>query len=230
MKAIIVEDEKKGVENILLKLGRHCPDVEIISTCYTGESAITEIKDKAPDLVFLDIQLGTMSGFDVLDQLRHIHFEIIFTTSFNQYAIQAIRTSAIDYLLKPIKPEELVPAVDKARQKIINSKVISRIAVPISNGFQFIAISDIIYCKADDNCTHIYKIDGGRVFVTKSLIEIEKKLPQDLFFRIHRSFLINLACTESFRTSAGGYVVLNNGIELSVSRARKEELLRKLKL
>ncbi|MEZ5038402.1 MAG: LytTR family DNA-binding domain-containing protein [Saprospiraceae bacterium] len=228
MKAIIVEDEKKGVENLMVKLERHCPHVEIIAICYTGESAIKEIEAMEPDLVFLDIRLGSMSGFDVLDKLRHIHFELIFTTSYNQYAIKAIKESAVDYLLKPIKPEELETAVERARERIMTSKVVSRIAVPISNGFRFIPVNNISYCKADDNCTHIYRLDGSRVFVTRPLGDIERKLPADKFYRIHRSSLVNLDFVDAFKRIAGGLVVLQNDVELSVSRSRRDELLLRL--
>lgn len=180
IKTIIVEDEKEGMENLVIKLQKNCPEIEIIAKCYTGVSAVSTIEKLNPDLVFLDIQLGIMSGFDVLNKLSHISFSVIFTTAHNEYAIDAFKVSALDYLLKPIKPKELEIAVGKAKSRINSLVPIRRISVPINNGFQFIPIENIIYCLADDNYTKIYRQDEKMVLVTKPLKFIVQKLPSTL--------------------------------------------------
>lgn len=228
IKTIIVEDEKEGMENILLKLKKSCPDIEVVEKCYTGAAAIKAIEKHNPDLLFLDVRLGNMTGFDVLNKLPHIHFEVIFTTAFDQYAINAIKVNAIDYLLKPIKPKELEVAVDKTKKKLDDLGSISKISVPISNGFKFIDIDDIRYCLADDNYTNIIIDSGKKIIVTKTLKHISQKLPANKFLRISRSAFINLDYVDSFQRSSGGLVIMKNGGELSVSKDSRNELLSRM--
>ncbi len=229
IKAIIVEDEKEGMENIAIKISKHCPIIEIIEKCYTGESAIKAIEKRNPDLVFLDIRLGSMSGFDVLNKLPHIRFAVIFTTAFDQYAIEAIRVSAIDYLLKPIKPKELELAVEKTKKQLDSLGPIRRISVPNSKGFLFIPTDDIIYCLADNSYTKIFRnAEKKMILVTKTLKDIAQKLPLDKFLKISRSAYINLDYVDSFKRSNGGLVEMKNGDELSVSKDKRDELLTRM--
>lgn len=229
--AIIVEDEKEGMENIVFKLTKHCAKtIDIVAKCSTGEAAIKAIEKHNPDLVFLDVRLGNMSGFDVLNRLSHIHFEVIFTTAYDQYAINAIKVSAIDYLLKPIKPKELESAVEKARTQLDHLGPIRRISVPINNGFQFIPTDDIVYCLADNSYTKIVRCEEKTILVTKTLKDIAQKLPRDKFLKISRSAYINLNYVDSFQRSNGGLVTMKNENrdELSVSKERRSELLSRL--
>lgn len=227
IRAIIVEDEKKGMENIVLKIQKHCRAIEIIGSCFTGESAVKSIEQNKPDLVFLDVRLGTMTGFDVLSKLSHIRFEIIFTTAYNEYAIEAIRVNAIDYLLKPINPNELKHAVAKAQKRLASLGPITRISVPISNGFLFIPTEDIVYCLADNTYTKIFRTgDKKPILVTKTLKIITQKLPSDRFLRISRQAYINLDFVESFQRSSGGLVRMKSGDELSISKDRRQEFLK----
>ncbi|HOY16408.1 MAG TPA: LytTR family DNA-binding domain-containing protein [Haliscomenobacter sp.] len=229
IRTVVVEDEQAGLENLLLKIARNSPFIEVIGTYTSGEAAIEGIPKDLPDLIFLDINLGTMTGFDVLERLKDVPFEIIITTSYDQYALQAIKANALDYLLKPIDELELVQAVNKAFKVIqAKSKTASRIAVPIKNGLKFLNTDDIVYCKADNNCTFIHLTDGKKILVTRTLNDIVQKLPEPKFFRVHRSSLINLNFVDSFSNEDGGYLIMKDKEELSVSREKKEELMRRL--
>jgi two-component system LytT family response regulator len=229
VRTILVEDEEKGMENIVFKINKHCPQIEIVAKCYSGESALLEIERLNPDLVFMDVRLGSLTGFDILNRLSHIPFEIIFSTGYSQYAIDAFKVNAIDYLLKPIKPIELILAVEKVCLSLKNRGPIKRIPVPIKSGFQFIAIDEIIYCLADDSYTRIYRTKNkSMVLVTKTLKNIGMKLPIDNFLKISRSAIINLDLVENFRRSNGGLVTMINDTELSVSKDRRSELLRRI--
>lgn len=228
MKAIIVEDEKEGMDNLVMKLEKHCKSVEIIAKCFTGESAIKAIKEKKPDLVFLDIRLGTMTGFDVINQVQTVLCEYIIVTGHEEYAIKAIKARALDYLQKPVMPNELKTAVNDAKQKIQSGKHISRISVPLSNGFQLIAVDDITYCSASNTYTHIHLHNRKSILVTKLLKAIHEELPQDKFCRIHNKFVINLNYVDSFHRGAGGYVILKDGTNLGVPRPRQSNFLKKL--
>jgi len=227
IKAIIVEDEEQGMRNLSLKLERHCPEVEIIGKAPTGEKAVKMISQLQPQLVFLDIQLGTMSGFDVLSKLPHVHFEVIFTTAYDNYGIRAIKANALDYLIKPIKPKELKEAVQKAARVLEESGPITKIIVPISNGIQVIPVNDILYCEADNTYTKIFReqAKNRKMLVTRPLADIERKLPANQFARIHRKYLVNLAFVESFKRDDGGIVVLQDGTELLVSKAKRDDFL-----
>lgn len=234
IKSIIVEDEQRGLENLSNKIARNCPGLEVIAKCRTGEDAIDKIHALKPHLVFLDVELGKMTGFDVLDRLKHISFEIIFTTAHEQYAIQAIKANALDYLKKPVRDNELIEAVDKARQRIKQTELSpNRIFLPDGTGFRCIELKDVPYCEADDNCTKIYFPDTKFFLSTQTLSRIEQKLPVDQFFRIHRSYIINRDYMLSYSKSDGGFVTLNikdtrqkkDKFNLSVARDRKKDFL-----
>ena len=228
MRSIIVEDEEAGMENLVLKLEKYCPEVQIIATCETGETAVRAIRDKKPQLVFLDIHLGTMSGFDVLNKVKQIPFEIIFTTSHDEYTIEAIRHSAVDYILKPIRPLELKQAVDRAAERIQTYKQISRILVPDGNNQLVLHTRKITYCIADNINTFIHSEERRPFLAVKTLKSIESMLPKDLFHRISRSAVVNLDYVEALHRSGGGYVRMKDGKELSVSKTRLNDFLRKL--
>ncbi len=228
MRAIIVEDEEEGMQNLVLKLKKHCPEIEIIDKCETGETAVRSIRNKAPQLVFLDINLGTMTGFDVLSKVQQIPFEIIFITAHDEFAIDAIRTSAIDYLLKPVRPSELKNAVRSAAERIQTSKDIPRILVPDGSSQVVIHTKEIMYCLADNVNTIIHR-DGKKPYLTvKILKSIEGMLPKDSFHRISRSAVVNLDFVLAFHKSDGGYLEMKDGKKLSVSKPKLDDFLRKL--
>ena len=178
IRAILVEDEPSGMDNLRWKLQNNCPEVEIVAECTNGKEAIRAIKRHLPDLLFLDVRLGDMSGFDVLDAIKHPTFELIFTTSYDEYAIQAIKNSAIDYLLKPIDEDELLDAVGKARSKqkassastaSTESTGLNRFGFPISTGQQFVDLSDVLYAQAEDNVALVYLKDQKPLKISRSL-------------------------------------------------------------
>lgn len=233
MRAIIVEDEEEGMRNLCLKLERHCPHVEIIAQCRTGEAAVRAIRNHSPDIIFLDIRLGAMSGFDVLDKVQHIPFELIFITSHEHYARQAVRTSAIDYILKPFRASELQDAVAAASERIQTSARVPRILVPDGSAARVIRTKDILYCLADNVWTKIYHPteDKKVIVVAKTLQAIYAMLPKDKFHRISRQAVVNLEYVDKVYNHARNcYLVLRNDAqdELGISKSRIDELLRKL--
>jgi len=203
MKAIIVEDEKLAQENLIQKLEENRPAVEIIDVCNSGASAIKSIHQKEPDLVFMDINLGDMNGFDVLERLRHIKFELIFVTAEPKYIRKALHEDAIDYLGKPFLVEELVDAVQRANVKLErsgNSNPIRRIKVPNRHGYRYLNTDDIVWCQASNNRCKIF-------LWSREIVEL---LSENNFLRIHRGHLINKLFLKEYSREDGGYVILND--------------------
>ena len=238
LRAIIIEDEPSGMENLRWKLQQNCPEVEIVAECPSGADAITAIRRNLPDVIFLDIMLGDMTGFDVLKAIRHPSFEVIFTTSYDEFAIEAIKNSALDYLLKPVEVEELMEAVAKARMKMAHNPGAfhqapppsspGKMGFPISTGQQFIELKEIVFVQADDNVAVLTLTNKQEIRITKSLSWAEEQLEQAGFCRIHHSFLINFYHMDEYIRNDGGYVVMSNGKAISISRRRKDAFLQKL--
>ncbi len=245
LKTIIVDDEPNNIRNIESILQKHCENIDLVGNANSVESANRLIKEVQPDLVFLDIEMPKGNAFDLLESLEDISFEIIFVTAYNQYAIKAIRFSALDYILKPINIENFKEAVNKAVEKAtaknnndrlenfiknINQKPAfdKRIALPTEDRVVFIPTKDILYCKGENNYTNFVIKDGSSLLVSRTLKEYEELLDEHGFVRIHQSFLINLKYIKSYVKSSGGYVIMENGEELSIARQRKELFLNKL--
>ncbi|MDB4285805.1 LytTR family DNA-binding domain-containing protein [bacterium] len=240
LKAILVEDEPSGMENLRWKLQNNCPEVEIVAECTNGKDAIQAIKRQLPDLLFLDIRLGDMTGFDVLKEIKHPSFEVIFTTSYDEFAIEAIKNSALDYLLKPLDVDELMDAVAKAKVKFSKGAFVplaptvlvgqsSRMGFPVPTGKLFLDIEDVLYAKADDNISILtVGSEEGSIKLTKPLSWVEAKLEDRGFCRIHHSYLINLNHLKEFIRNDGGYAVMSDGKAISVSRRRKDDFLQTL--
>ena len=243
IRAIIVDDEPYCCE-ALATLLEDIPDIEMISTCHNAADALTVVKKNSPDLVFLDVEMPRMNGFEMLEQLPSVNFEIIFTTSYDQYALKAIRFSAIDYLLKPIDSEELQKAVQKvihrsqkpiAQQlEILMQKIhqpstpINKIAMPTMEGLQMISVDSIISCQSDSNYTVLFLKNNKRIVVSRTLKEIEELLEEHSFIRVHRCYLANLNQVEKYVKGEGGYLVMSDGTSIDVARNKKEVLLKKL--
>lgn len=227
LKAVIVEDNKSELENLAWKLEKNCPQIDIIARCRSGEEAVQTIHQLRPDVLFLDIQLGTMTGFDVLDRLQHIHFEVIFTTGHNEYAIQAINAlhnKPVYYLLKPIKQTELVTAVNKVWKLIGSAPApVNRLAAPIQQQLHLLELDDIAYCESANNQT-IFHFGNRRedMLIKKTLRHYEKELPPRQFFRIHRSYIVNRDYIAIYDRSSGGFVRMKSGKKLSISPDRRE--------
>jgi two-component system LytT family response regulator len=241
-KAIIADDENGALNSLKNMIQNYCPQLEIIATANTVDNAFIEIEKHKPNLLFLDIEMGKKTAFDLLEQFSTMPFDIIFTTAYNHYAIKAIRFSALDYLLKPIDPEELKNAVErfiskKHDEELLNSKFKTllgnlkqenknkRIAISDTDGLVFIDISDIIRCHSDGSYTTIFLTDGKKMVVSKPIGEYEDLFNEENFFRIHRSHLININHIKKYMKGDGGYVLMSDGAEVEVSRRKKNEFM-----
>lgn len=244
IKAIIVDDEQHCINRLsdLLK-NNHAATIELLGSALSVKEGIKLIKEQKPELIFLDVQIYDRTGFDLLRECGSINFKIIFTTAYDKFAIQAIKFSAIGYLLKPIDEDDLKEAIDKlatssvedmnAMTKVIEHNINvppkkKKITIPTGNELIFLDIDEIVRCHSDINYTTIYKKDKQKILVAKTLKEFEELLTEHDFFRIHNSDLINVACIKSYNKGKGGSVVLNDGTELEVSTRRKEEFLKKM--
>jgi two-component system LytT family response regulator len=242
LKAIIIDDEAKGRQALKQKLADYCPQVNVVAEATNGEEGIEVIEQHHPQLIFLDIEMPRMNGFEMLNNIKEKNFQVIFTTAYDQYAIKAIRYSAFDYLLKPIDIEELRSAVDKVsnaenidtkkqaellQQNISHpKKLLNKLAIPTLDGLFFYNIADIIYLEAQSNYTNLYFTNKIKVTASKTLKEFEELLPTDMFFRPHHSYLINLNYIKRYIKGDGGQVELENGAYIDVSRRKKEEFLK----
>lgn len=243
LKAILIDDEPHCLETLGILLKEYCPGVEVLEACRSAGSGLQAIKKLKPDMIFLDIEMPGMNGFELLEQFTDIPFAVIFTTSYDQYAIKAIRYSALDYLLKPVDPNELVQAVQKVREQRnrpvaeqfqllfhqLKGKGLAfqKIAVPTTEGFELIAADDVIRCEANDNYTHLFLKNKSKVTACRTLKEMEELLQAFSFFlRVHHSHLVNLNEVTKYIRGEGGYLVMTDGSTVNVSRSRKEALLK----
>lgn len=242
LRTIIIDDEQDSREALRLSLEKYCNDVELVAVCDNPQSGIEQIKSKKPDLVFLDVQMPHMSGFDVLHQFPKMNFEVIFVTAHNHYAIKAIKFSALDYLLKPVGIDELQAAIKRAHEKTkdddnsvryrsffenIKNKEqgIGKLSIPTLEGLLFIDFDEIIRCKAEDNYTEIFLKNKQKIVVSRTLGDIEEMLEGNSFFRVHQTHLINLKYLKKYIKGDGGQVVMNDGSTVDVARRKKEEFL-----
>ena len=243
IRAIIIEDETLSQEMLTLLLQRHKADVEIIDTCSNPTDGIESIAKHQPELVFLDIQMPKMNGFDMLKKISNINFEVIFTTAFDQYAIDAIRTSALDYLLKPIDDEDLTAAIEKCKERMVEKKTKHQfenlfnnltnknpldktLALSASDGISFVKMSDILRVEANGRYAKFYLLNKETILVSKTLGDFEDILSANQFFRIHDSSIINLNHVKKYIRGDGGTVLLSDNTEHDVARRRKEEFVK----
>lgn len=244
IRAIVVDDEPYSCQALQALLKKHCPEVLVEAACNSAQEAERAIKELKPQLVFLDIEMPHRNGFELLELFTPPDFQVIFTTSYDQYAIKAIRFSALDYLLKPVDPKELQAAVAKADQR--SSELLkqqlqvllqnlrdpvaasNKIALPTLEGLQMVAVDSILYCTASSNYTIFAMKDKKKRTISRTLKEIEEMLEDHGFLRIHHSHLVNVNAIEKYIRGEGGTVVMIDGAELDVSRSRKEALLKTL--
>lgn len=243
--SIVVDDEQRSRLSLQILLQDFCKNVKVAALCASVQEALQAIDEHKPDIVFLDIQMDGETGFDLLSKVRKIDFEIIFTTAYSEYAIKAIKFSAIDYLLKPIDIEELKAAVARVETKV-NGNFSSRLenlvqnlkannpvqrfklALPSSDGLIFVKVDEILYCEASSNYTYIYMADGKCHIVSRTLKEYEDLLTEQDFFRIHKSYLINLNAIKKYVRGDGGYVIMNNDKSLDVAKRKKDDFLTRI--
>ncbi len=238
---IIIDDEPKGRLALRQKLTTYCSNVHIAAEAANGKEALELIQRHHPQLIFLDIEMPVMSGFEMLNELKEKNFHIIFTTAYDQYAIKAIKYAAFDYLLKPVDIEELKTAVNKIESIHNNNlskqvelmqqnirqpkKNFNKLAIPALDGLHFFDLSSIVHLEAQSNYTIIYFSDHPKITASKTLKDFEELLPADIFFRIHNSHIINLQFIKRYIKGDGGQVELQTGSFVDVSRRKKEEFL-----
>jgi two-component system LytT family response regulator len=239
MRAILIDDEISNLENLRTLLEKHCPQVTIMATTQNVSDAVDAIEKYSPHLLFLDIQMGEQTGFDVLKLLPTRNFEVIFVTAYDQYGIQAVKFAALDYLLKPIDIEELINAVNKAEHKLATQiqtsqldfllqqlkkpeTSVNTIALQMQSEIRYVSLSEIIRCEADNTYTYFFLVNGERILVSKSLKEYADLLRPTGFLRTHQSHLVNPKYVKSWLKEDGGILLLNKGEKIPVSKPNKE--------
>jgi two-component system LytT family response regulator len=246
IRALIIDDEIHCVKSLLWDLHQAAPQIEVVGSAASGAEGLEMIALHNPELIFLDISMPGMNGFEMLEQLPSIPFKIIFTTAHDQYAAKAFRKSAVDFLVKPIDRNDLAEAIQKVSVNFEtekNNSVVSnllhnyrrpeamqRVALPLRDGYEFVVPEEIIYLEAEGSYTKIYFSDKKQVLVSRSIGEISEMLPTELFVRIHHSYIVNIACVTHFLRSDGGLVQLKNGTKLMVSKSKKNEVMDRLGL
>jgi len=246
VRAIIVDDEKFCIEVLEELLATHCPLIQVVATCQSAEEGMEAARNHEPDLLFLDIEIPRINGFDMLKKLLPFHFDVIFTTAYDNYAIRAFKYSALDYLLKPIDADDLKAAVEKyihpkaqrnysaqldllvENIRQMNPSLIHRIAIPTVEGLIMLPIKDIIYCEANSSYTIIHLVKKEKIVSAKTLKEYEELLEAHNFYRVHNSHLINLNFVEKYVKGDGGYVIMTDQSTIGVSRGRKESFVARL--
>lgn len=247
IKAIVIDDEELCVNSLLADLDAYCPNVQVIGTASSGKDGMFAIRKHQPDLVFLDVGMPWMNGFEMLELIGEINFQIIFITAYDHFAVKAFRLSAVDYLLKPVDGADLRQAVAKASallserpaNALVNNLVANiklpepqqKIALPYREGYEFIEPQQILYCEAEGAYTKFHFKGETRVLlISKSLGDVESLLPETQFQRIHHSTMVNIGYITHFIKTDGGYVQMNNGKRLMVSKTRKDALMNRLGL
>jgi two-component system, LytTR family, response regulator len=242
--AIIVEDEQHCTDRLIELLEHHHRStIHLIMACDSVEAGIAAVQLHQPSLLFLDVQIGEQTGFDLLSAIKREGLEVIFTTAYERFAVQAFKFSALDYLLKPVAAEDLATAIDKVVQKTVQQHTVDKldsllhnirqmqggsrkICVPEGNGIRFLDTADIIRCESDVNYTIFHLKDHKKLVVAKTLKDFEELLADHLFFRVHNSHLINLNYIKSYNKGKGGFVVMADQSQVEVSTRRKDDFLK----
>ena len=241
LRTIIIDDEAHVRESLAEMLKIHCPNVKVVDRAEGVKSGVKSILKRHPDLILLDIKMKDGTGFDLLEKIDNIDFKIIFITAYDQYAIKAIKFSALDYLMKPVDSVELQEAVNKAEsitQKEVNTQLNTlatnlqtddqskkKIILKTFDNIYLVKVSDIVYAESDSRYSTFYLESGEKVIVSKTLKHYHELLNDFGFYRVHKSFLINLAHIQRFEKAEGGYVILNGAAKVPVASRKREELL-----
>ncbi len=242
IRCILIDDETNSLEMMEWLLKTYCPQVKIEAMCSAADEGIQAIHKHRPDVVFLDIEMPHMNGFDMLEQFDKLFFDVVFCTAYDQFAIKAFRYSALNYLLKPVDPDDLKETIRRLEEKKSapsqgqielllqnirqsSKPVVQRIALTTGDGMIFVPTSDILYCEAESNYTAVVLEGGKKILVSKVLKEIDEALAGPDFFRIHNSFLININRIKKFVRGDGGYVIMEDGANVSISRSRRQEFM-----
>lgn len=238
---IIIDDEVKNLNLLKNMLEMHCKQVQVIATDCSAKNGLQLILELQPQLVFLDIEMPHLNGFDLLKKLEPVNFETIFVTAYSHYAVEAFEHHATGYITKPINAEKLIAAVNAAVKRIeeknVNKNLFSlleqntkqvtpdKIPLSTSNGLVFVKLTDIMYCESSGNYTNFYLCNDKKIMVSRQLGEYERLLPETNFIRTHDKYIVQLSYIKEYIKGSGGDVVLENGKELPVASRRKEEFL-----
>lgn len=249
MKISIIDDEPDNVALLALQLARHCPQVEVVGQFTDSPSALLALPRLQPDLVFLDIEMPMLNGFQLLEKLGKIMFQVVFVTAYNQYAVRAFRYAALDYLLKPVDTVDLVKAVQRAEQArphdgpmggnpwpeqfellrayhpAAGAALPAKIALPHANGLTFVETGQILYAESDSNYTNFVLANGEKYLVSKTLGDVQDMLESRNFLRVHRQYVVNLDHIKRLVKGEGTYLVLTDGSSIPVSRQQKDRLM-----
>ena len=237
LKTIIIDDEPDSIKLLELQLSQHCPEIEIASTYTCSVKALPGIEKLQPDLIFLDIEMPVMNGFELLEKILHLPFSVIFITAYNQYALKAFRFNAVDYLVKPIDAGDLIEAVAKATKRIkptatqlsllqkqFRGEPATRIAIPgQQGGITFIDLNEIVYSEASNNYSKLILVDGKQFLISKTLKDVQEVLEEEHFLRVHRQYIINLNHVKHFNRNEG-ILTMDNGDHIPIARNQKERL------
>jgi two-component system LytT family response regulator len=248
LRAILIDDEKSSLQSLEFEIKEYCPEVNIVASCKSPEEGIKSIQSEKPDLIFLDIEMPGMNGFELLQSLDSIAFDVIFVTAYDQFAIKAFEFNAVDYLLKPVLKSKLILAVQKVIDKsehsfpkadfdaLLNnlnlqtSQGIEKIALPTSEGFEFIPINDLTHLKGESNYTWAFLISGKKYLIAKTMKDIIPLISFPQFYRVHKSYVVNLNHVTKYIRGSGGYLVLDGKEQIPVSRAQKPGLMKTLNM
>jgi two-component system LytT family response regulator len=242
IRCVLIDDESNSLEMMEWLLKTYCPQVQIDAMCNAASKGIEAINKYKPDVVFLDIEMPHMNGFDMLEQFDKLTFDVVFCTAYDQFAIKAFKYSALNYLLKPVDPEDLKETVRRIEErktspskeqvellfqniKQATKPVIQRIALTTGDGMIFVPTQDIIYCTAESNYTCVVLTGGKKILVSKVLKEIDETLSGADFFRVHNSYLINLNHIKKYVRGEGGYIIMDDGANISISRSKRQEFM-----
>ncbi len=242
IRCILIDDERNALEMMEWLIKTYCPQVEIVAMCNSAQQGIEQILALRPDVIFLDIEMPRMNGFDMLEQFDKLFFDVVFCTAYDQFAIKAFKYSALNYLLKPVDPEDLKATMARIEEKKaiptreqfqllmqhIHQPVRStpqRIALTTNDGMLFVPTSDIIYCEAESNYTKVVLSGGKKVIVSKVLKDIDEALAGPDFCRVHSSFLININRIKKYVRGDGGYLIMDDDTNISISRTRRQEFM-----
>ncbi len=240
--AMIIDDEPMAISSLARMLQKHCPKVDVVATTQNPVEGLKEIKELQPDLLFLDIAMPRMDGFSLLRNIPDLDIKVIFITAYDEYAIQAFKEEAVDYLLKPIDKEELINAVKKVEQSLkihfTEERLLSlfdrfqkmyspvqSIGLPTMEGLNFVKVEQISHCKSDGNYTEVFLNDGQKVVISRQLQFLKDKLNPQQFIRVHRSYLVNLNYIKKYLRGRGGSLIMQNGEVIPVSSRRKNDLM-----
>ncbi|MFT6334721.1 MAG: two-component system LytT family response regulator [Saprospiraceae bacterium] len=243
VRVVIIENEVDAQSLLSSIIQEYCPSLELVGMAKNINDGLSLIENTRPDLVFIDIEIDGGTSFQLLDKLVHMSFKIIFTTAYDQHALKAFKYGAVDYLLKPYSPQDVLKSVERVRRTLYDQAIFNRLdfliknnkpehnkkmSIPTSEGVSVISVNDIVKVEADRSYCFICLSDGERMLVSKPLKEIEENLPSKMFFRVHTTHLINMEYIKKYVKEDGGYVIMNDGSSVPIARRRKQHFLEML--